>query len=227
MKILAFDTANNNVSVAISDDQVILAYIEEPRPSMQAETIVPMIESALQIAGMSYKELDYLAVTNGPGSFTGIRIGLSVAKAIILSTNIKGITVSNFEYSYFRASTQVKNYSKIFVFLNAYRKQLYSQGFNNDGLASKASLINYKQAVDLIGTAEEGTKICAGSGVELIYDQIKDNKNIIVLPRFAKVKALHICRYLATKLAITQALPFSPIEPLYIRPPDAKLPSQV
>lgn len=224
MKILAFDTANNSASVAISDDQVILAYLEELRPALQAETIVPMIEEALKIAGLSYQQLDYLAVTNGPGSFTGIRIGLSVAKAIVLSTSVKGTTVSNFEYSYFRASTQVRNYSKMFVFLNAYRGQLYSQVFNQDGTASKALLITYEQAIDLI-KREEGIRICTGSGVELIYDRIKDQENVIILPRFAKVKALHICRYIANKISLTQLLPSS-IEPLYIRPPDAKLQSK-
>ncbi len=218
MKILAFDTANNSASVAISEDQLILSYAEECKAGMQAETLVPMIEEALKRAGLSYRDIDYLAVTNGPGSFTGIRIGLAVAKGILVSTNIKGTTVTNFEYSYFRALGQVQNYNKIFVFLNAYRGQLYSQNFTLTGKASIPLLINYQQAIELI-EQEDGRRVCTGSGIELIYDKIKDLKDVIILPRFAKIKALHICRYIASKIAGSYPAISSNIEPLYIRLP--------
>ncbi|MCC8417788.1 MAG: tRNA (adenosine(37)-N6)-threonylcarbamoyltransferase complex dimerization subunit type 1 TsaB [Rickettsia endosymbiont of Bryobia graminum] len=221
MKILAFDTANNSASVAISENNIVLAYIEELRPSMQAENIVPMIEDALRIAKLSYNDLDYLAVTTGPGSFTGIRIGLSVAKALIFSTNIKAAPISNFEIAYFRASSQVKNYSKIFIFLNAYREQLYSQVFDSNGMASDPLLINYVQALDLMNQ-EVGIKVCAGSGVEFIYDKIKDKEDIVILPRCSKVKALYMCWHIVNKLANKQGVS-SNIEPLYIRPADAKI----
>lgn len=223
MKILAFDTTSNSVSVAISEGERILSYNEELRPSMQAETVVPIIEDTLKEAKLSYNEIDYLAVTNGPGSFTGIRIGLSVAKAILLATKIKGTTVSNFEFSHFRASTQIENYEKIYIFLNAYRGQVYSQIFNQIGQATIPMLLSYEQAIALI-EKEQGTIGCAGSGFEPIYQKIKSIKNIIILPRFARVKSIHICKYLAKRLFIDQTLP-SNIEPLYIRLPDAKLPS--
>ena len=223
MKILAFDTTNNSVSVAISKGERILAYNEELRPSMQAETIVPMIEDTLKKAKLSYNQIDYLAVTNGPGSFTGIRIGLSVAKGILLSTAIKGIALSNFEFSHFRASTQIKNYEKIYIFLNAYRGQVYSQVFNQIGQATAPILLSYEQAIELL-EKEQGIIGCAGSGVEPIYQKIKNIENIIILPRFARVKSMHICKYLANKLLIGQTSP-TIIEPLYIRSPDAKLPA--
>lgn len=221
MKILAFDTANNSASVAISENEKILAYIEELRPSMQAENILPMIEEALKIAKISYSDLDYLTVTNGPGSFTGIRIGLSVAKALVFSTNIKAAPISNFEVSYFRASAQVKNYDKIFVFLNAYRGQLYSQIFDHNGVASDPQLVNYEEAVYLLNQ-EFGVKVCSGSGLEFIYDMVKNKENIIILPRSSKIKAFRMCWYLKEKLAKNQFISNN-LEPLYIRPADAKV----
>ncbi|XVN43011.1 MAG: tRNA (adenosine(37)-N6)-threonylcarbamoyltransferase complex dimerization subunit type 1 TsaB [Candidatus Rickettsia vulgarisii] len=221
MKILAFDTANNSASVAISENETILAYIEELRPSMQAENIVPMIEEALRTAKLSYNDLDYLTVTNGPGSFTGIRIGLSVAKALVFSTNIKAAPISNFEFAYFRANAQVKNYDKIFVFLNAYRGQLYSQVFDRNDVISDPLLVNYEQALELMNQ-ESGIKVCAGSGVEPIYDLVKNKKDLIILPRSAKVKAFRMCWYIASKLAKKQNIVHN-IEPLYIRPADAKV----
>lgn len=223
MKILAFDTTNNSASVAISEDQIILAYIEDLRSSMQAETIVPMIEEALKIAKLSYHDLDYLAATNGPGSFTGIRIGLSVAKGLLLSTDITGITTSNFEYFWWRASRQVRNYNKIFIFLNAYRGQLYSQVFDQNEQAAIPSLINYDQAMELLNTEDATINVCAGSGVEMIYDKIRDINNLTILPRLTRVKALHICKYIADKIRKRNFSNSIEIEPLYIRPADAKI----
>jgi tRNA threonylcarbamoyl adenosine modification protein YeaZ len=222
MKILAFDTANNTASVALSDNDNILAYAEELRPSMQAENLMPMIEQVMKASQCLYDELDYLAVTNGPGSFTGIRIGLACAKGILFSKeNIKGVAVSNFEHAYFRAIGQVKDYDKIYVFLNAYRSQLYLKIFDKSGKANEPLLIDFDYAIELLKN-EKGNIICCGSGLEFIYTQVKNLPNIIILPRFARVKAFIICRYVASLLANSAELN-SAIEPLYIRPPDAKI----
>ncbi|HJD65796.1 MAG TPA: tRNA (adenosine(37)-N6)-threonylcarbamoyltransferase complex dimerization subunit type 1 TsaB [Rickettsia endosymbiont of Bembidion nr. Transversale] len=222
MKILAFDTANNTASVALSDNNNILAYAEELRPSMQAENLMPMIEQVMKAAQCSYDELDYLAVTNGPGSFTGIRIGLAVAKGILFAKkNIRGVAVSNFEHAYFRAIGQVKDYDKIYVFLNAYRSQLYLQIFDRSGKTNEPLLIDFDYAIELLKN-EKGNIVCCGSGLEFIYTQVKNLPNIIILPRFARVKAFIICRYVASILADKTELN-SAIEPLYIRPPDAKI----
>ncbi|KJW04160.1 tRNA (adenosine(37)-N6)-threonylcarbamoyltransferase complex dimerization subunit type 1 TsaB [Rickettsia argasii] len=222
MKILAFDTANNTASVAISENENILACIEELCPSMQAENLMPMIEDVMKSAKCSYDDLDYLAVTNGPGSFTGIRIGLASAKGILFSKeNITAVAVSNFEYAYFRAITQVKDYDKIYVFLNAYRSQLYMQVFHKSGQIEEPLLIDFEYAIKLL-TNEKGNIVCCGSGLEFIYHQIMHLPNIITLPRFARVKAWVTCRYIASRLSSDVKLNSS-IEPLYIRPPDAKI----
>ena len=222
MRILAFDTANNTASVALSDNENILAYAEEVRPSMQAENLMPMIEQIMKVVQCSYDELDYLAVTNGPGSFTGIRIGLACAKGILFAKeNIKGVAVSNFEHAYFRAIGQVKDYDKIYVFLNAYRSQLYLQIFDRSGKTNEPLLIDFDYAIGLL-KYEKGDIICCGSGLEFIYTQVKNLPNIIILPRFARVKAFIICRYVASLLANKAELN-SAIEPLYIRLPNAKI----
>jgi tRNA threonylcarbamoyl adenosine modification protein YeaZ len=218
MKILAFDTSNNSCCVAISEGQTILAYIEDLTPSMQAQELVPMIEKALGKAELSYNDIDYMAVTNGPGSFTGIRIGLAAATGIMLGTDIKCTAVSNFEMSLYRAKQQIKSYDKIVILLNAYRQQLYMQIFEQNSEAEPA-LLEYEEAVEIINRL--GGKIAiAGSGAELIYPEIQHLKNIMILPRFTRIKALHICRYVDDLIKSGKKL--QPLEPLYIRPPDAK-----
>lgn len=219
MKILAFDVSNNTTSVAISEGQKILAYSEDLRSSVQAERLFPMIEECLSSARLTYEEIDYLAVTNGPGSFTGIRIGLASAKGILLSTKIKGTSVSNFEIAYYRATMQTKNYDKIIVLLNAYRNQLYVQIFDKFGKSNKPQLIDYDVIHDLIKEYTEHI-VFVGSGIFFIHNKIKSLSNATILPRFSRIKALHICRYVDYSIG---SKGLSEIEPLYIRPPDAKV----
>jgi tRNA threonylcarbamoyladenosine biosynthesis protein TsaB len=216
--ILAFDVSNNSCSVAISCGQNILAFEQEMRPSMQAERLIPMIEQALYSADMSYKDLNYLAVTNGPGSFTGIRIGLAAAKGILLGNiNIKGFAISNFEMSYYRAVEQYKKYDKIAILINAYRNQLYFQFFDRNGKQSLPQLIDVDKALDIL--VNLGDKVvCAGSGLLPIYERIRVFTNLILLPRFTTIKAIHICKYADKKIRNNS---MQAIEPLYIRLPDA------
>jgi tRNA threonylcarbamoyl adenosine modification protein YeaZ len=217
-RVLGFDVSNHTCSVAVSVGDDILSYEEELRPSMQAEKVVVMIEAVLKSAGFGYKDLEYLALTSGPGSFTGIRIGLAVAKGILMSSkNIKGLAITNFDMAYFRTLPQVKSWDKIFILLDAYRGQVYFQEFNKSGIVANPQLLDIDLVPGIIKEAGENI-ICAGSGLMAVFDQIKDLGNVTILPRFKTIKAIHICRYAGIKIA--KGL-ISPLEPLYIRPPDA------
>ena len=222
-RILAFDVSNNNCSVAISAGQEILAYKEDLRPSMQAEILILLIERALQSINYDYQDIDYLALTNGPGSFTGIRIGLATAEGILISTNIQGLAISNFEMSYYRLQRQVKYFDKAVILLNAYRQQLYYQEFDLAGNKGNYGLIDINKISNLF-TDTKKKIVCTGNGMSEIYDQIEKNTNITILPRFAKINATQVCKYADEK--INKGEVNQGIGPLYIRPPDAKIPTK-
>ncbi len=222
MKILGFDTSNDTVSVAISEGDEILAYLEELQPAMQAERLSSMIEQALRIANITYYDINYLAVTKGPGSFTGIRVGLATAQAILLAANLKGIAVTNFEIEHVRAIKQVGNYDEVIVLINAYRNQLYIQTFNKLGAKNAPLLIDCDLAGELL-RKKQNALICAGSGTLVMYEQIKKMPNAIILPRIARKKAIHICRYTSSQLLLGGNDNLAQLEPLYIRPADAML----
>ena len=219
-KILCFDVSNNSCSVAISEGQNILSFEQELRPSMQAERLMVMIENVLKNAHMQYQDLDYLAVTVGPGSFTGIRIGLAAAKGILYASKIKGVAITNFEATYYRLTGQVQNYDTAIILLNAYRSQVYMQIFAKDGAQEDPKLIDNNSIRSMLESMN-GKIVCAGSGLSTIYSDIRDLENIIMLPRFPTIKAIHIARYADDK--INKGI-INPIEPLYIRPPDAIIP---
>ena len=216
-KILCFDVSNNSCSVAVSFGQEIVSFEQELRPSMQAERLMVMVQSSLINARLKYQDLEYMAVTVGPGSFTGVRIGLAAAKGIIHATNIKGIGITNFDAAYYRLTQQVLDFENAIIILNAYRNQQYVQIFNRSNHPSNPKLVDNNDIRQLT-QAYPGINACAGSGLASVYNEIKDLDRLTILPRFHTIKALHIARLADDMINKGQ---INPIEPLYIRPPDA------
>ena len=127
MKILAFDTANSNNDVAILNDGAILAQNSGEISSSQAEMLIPMIEKSLKSANIWYQDLDLIVTTKGPGNFTGIRIGFSVAKVIKAVTNIPLVALNNLEVL---AYDYISDYEgNILVVLDAKLEEFFIQEF--------------------------------------------------------------------------------------------------
>ncbi len=92
--ILAVDTSATPVSCAIlQDDRLLASYYAHTR-STHSQTLLPMIEHALRINGLTMQNIDALAVNNGPGSFTGVRIGVSAVKGLAFTEKKPCIEVS-------------------------------------------------------------------------------------------------------------------------------------
>lgn len=92
--ILAVDTSATPVSCAIlQDDRLVASYYAHTK-STHSQTLMPMIEHALNINGLTMNDIDALAVCNGPGSFTGVRIGVSAVKGLAFADKKTSIEVS-------------------------------------------------------------------------------------------------------------------------------------
>ena len=94
MNLLAVDTAGKTAAVAVMAQDRLLYEAQLNNGLTHSETLLPMIDTALRCAGLGMEQLDLLAVTNGPGSFTGLRIGLSVIKGLAQPRQIPCVGVS-------------------------------------------------------------------------------------------------------------------------------------
>ena len=97
MKILAIESSALVASAAIVEDELLKAEFTVNNKLTHSETLLPMIESMTKISGLSLSEIDAIAVSAGPGSFTGPRIGAATAKGLALALNIPVIRVSTLQ----------------------------------------------------------------------------------------------------------------------------------
>lgn len=97
MKILSIDSSSVSASAAVTENGQILAEEFVNNGYTHSVTLMPIIEKVLKDSGISVSDIDLLAITNGPGSFTGVRIGIASAKGICDAANLPCFAVSTLE----------------------------------------------------------------------------------------------------------------------------------
>ncbi|MBZ0141385.1 MAG: tRNA (adenosine(37)-N6)-threonylcarbamoyltransferase complex dimerization subunit type 1 TsaB, partial [Pseudorhodoplanes sp.] len=87
MRVLAIDTALEACAAALLDTKrgALLASVSLPMTRGHAEALMPVIETVMRDSGLAFSDLDRIAVTTGPGSFTGLRVGIAAARGIALA----------------------------------------------------------------------------------------------------------------------------------------------
>ena len=125
MRILAIETSTRAASVAVIFDGTILAESLRESPQSFSETLMPQVEEVIKISG-AFENLDAVAVSIGPGSFTGLRIGLATAKALAYAWGIKIIGVPTLQ----ALSYNFPN-AKVLPMIDAQKNRAYCQLFEN------------------------------------------------------------------------------------------------
>jgi tRNA threonylcarbamoyladenosine biosynthesis protein TsaB len=220
MNILAIETSFQKASIAIHAGNNLAAFCHDDAINMQAENLFPLIDKAFVASKLQYSDLKYIAVTNGPGSFTGIRIGLSAVKGIMLAApHLCSVVLSNFEVMGFMAMKQLSSQVKyIIVILQATPSSIYIQTFNFDlSYCLDPEIIHIDQINNYLSRYDNTISAIIGNAIDLVLDKIIDITNLIILPRFSKVDARLLMFLTRYKLQNAKSVS-KEIEPLYIKP---------
>ena len=181
MYILAFDSTNSSLSAALLKDKMVLQKITINQHSIQLEKIINVFEEILTTNLIWYQDLDLIVYTAGPGSFTGVRIGLAVAKALQITINKPIVAFNSLEiiaYKYFlKYSTSL---DQIVVAIDARANELFIANFivenNCLKMLNQPSLIELSQMADYFSDYKKNNQplFLAGSGKNLIAKLLKN-----------------------------------------------------
>ncbi len=131
-KILNLETATTNCSVSVSDGNDLITVKENNAINYShSEQLHVFIKEALEEASLSFSDLDAVAVSKGPGSYTGLRIGVSAAKGLCFSLDVPLISIPTLESM--ASQIQASGDEVIIPVLDARRMEVYSAVFNADG----------------------------------------------------------------------------------------------
>jgi tRNA threonylcarbamoyladenosine biosynthesis protein TsaB len=216
--IIAIDTASPAVSVALADGTGVVASLAVMRGRRHVETLIPAIEQLLAHAETSYNEVTAIAVDNGPGLFTGLRVGVATAKALALALNVPIIAVSSLTILAYECAKHHRN-AELMCALDARRKEVYMQRFRVvDGVVnvvSNPACLSPNDALTTI-TDNENTIIVADS-------QLGSGSfpNYVLFDAFPKADVL--ARIATAPNAAQLAILPDHLELLYLRAPDVEI----
>ncbi len=225
MNILAIESSAITASVAILTDECVAAEYTINYKKTHSQTLLPMIDEICRMTDINLENLDLIAVSCGPGSFTGLRIGVATGKGIAFALDKKMISVPTLEAMAYNLYHTEKYVCPI---MDARRQHLYCgiYYYKEGKLQTKLeqSLLSYKELVSMLNDINQSV-VFVGDGVYVASDYIKDN---IMCPyEFAPA---HLSTQRASSVGVyakylydkNGALDGAQIVPNYLRPSQAE-----
>ena len=218
MRILGIDSSAKSASAAYVKDETLVASYFQNSGLTHSKTLLPMIEDMLKNNGIMADDIDMFAVSHGPGSFTGLRIGISTVKGMAFSKNMPAVGVSTLEATAYSAPQMD---AVLCVVMDARAGQVYAALF--DLSEAFPVRITKDRAVRIDDLKRELLEIekpvyFAGDGVHLFDTAINIVPENLRLPN-----AFGVCR-LARRVYSAGGSEFSPadLKPEYLRLPQAE-----
>ncbi|MSO72764.1 MAG: tRNA (adenosine(37)-N6)-threonylcarbamoyltransferase complex dimerization subunit type 1 TsaB [Rhodospirillaceae bacterium] len=219
MLILAFDTSAGACSAVLWRDEAVLSSGRVLMDQGQAEALMPLIEEVMARGGATYADLDRIAVSVGPGSFTGVRVGLSAARGLGLAAGkpIVGVTTTEIlAASVSDAERQsAGEFAHVLAAIDTKRGDLYVQQF--DRALREAGPVRAMAPNGLAEWTEPGPLLVAGDAAAIAIASIGPRALL------SSADALPEPAILARLAARRDPRPDGPV-PVYVRPPEAVIP---
>lgn len=170
MKILAIETSAKAASVCLCEDEFLIAQSYQNSGLTHSQTVLPMCEQMLRHCGVPLNQVDLIACAAGPGSFTGLRIGLSTAKGLAWSLEKPCCGVSTLEAM---AWSLAHRPGQLECCMDARRHQVYHARFSSDG--HRLTRLTEDRAISLQALFaeldEKKVPMVVGDGAELCYNE--------------------------------------------------------
>jgi tRNA threonylcarbamoyladenosine biosynthesis protein TsaB len=222
MLILAIDTALDACAAAVLDTKAagLVAQESQPMKRGHAEALMPLIARVMKEAALAFTALDRIAVTTGPGSFTGLRVGLSAARGIALAADrpVLGVTTLT---SYAAPVVSTNSKPPVLAAIDARHDQVYFQMVSGDG----GSLVSPRIAPieEALAASRFGAPHLVGNAARLLADRWpKDARPPFQVDSLAAPDITWVAWLGAAVHPET-----APARPYYLRAPDAKPPKDM
>lgn len=219
MRILAFESSAKAASVAVLQDDILLGEYYQNSGQTHSRTLMQMANNLLENCDLSVQDIDSVAVASGPGSFTGIRIGVSAAKGFAWGRELPVYGVSTLEAM---AVLHGSFEGVICASMDARRSQVYNALFRiHEGEIERISedrAISLEELSDELKNLQE-KKILVGDGALLCYNTMKEQVGDLCLARetFRMQRASGVALLAARRIALGDPGDSLSLAPNYLR----------
>ena len=224
MRVLALETSARAVSAAVTEDGRVLCSGYQDTGLTHSRTLMPMVEAMLKNAGLTVRDCDAVAVAAGPGSFTGIRIGVSAAKGLAFGADRPCAAVSTLEAM---ARNVAHMEGLIICAMDARRSQVYNALFRSSGTGAPERLTE-DRAIGLADLAAEvaameGPRIVLGDGAPLCLKALaeRDIPCVAAPPQLIMQNAVSVALCAGEAALRGGLMDPQALSPVYLRPPQA------
>ena len=223
MKILALETSAKAVSAAVSENGKILASGYQDTGLTHSRTLMPIVEHILKNTGLTMADMDAVAVAAGPGSFTGIRIGVAAAKGLAFAADKPAVGVSTLAAM---ARNVAFSDGLVICAMDARRNQVYNALFEaKDGRLTR---LTEDRAIALADLAEQlradpRPKTVVGDGAKLCHAFLAEAgiPCRVAPPHLVMQNAMSVALEAEDMAANGQSVSAQALEPVYLRPAQA------
>ena len=222
MLILGIETSTKTCSIALTDGKKIRDETSIFLGLFHSERLIPLVDEILKRNSKAIKDIDGIAVSVGPGSFTGIRVGVSTARGLAQSLNVPLVGIPSLDGLAFGLGTSGE---VVCPMIDALRREIYTALYEGKRRLTPHQLIGIEDWLEKMRNRKE-TILFLGEAVDIYEGLIKDflkNKAKIVDKEQRYASAARIAELGLEKFISGEGKKFDQIFPLYLRRPEAEV----
>lgn len=224
--LLNIESATEICSVCLSNDEEVLAFEDLSEKFRHSEKMTLLIESVLKKSKKRISDLDAVVLSSGPGSYTSLRVGASVAKGICYGAEKPLISVSTMQALAWGAREKFETAEPMFYrpVLDARRMEVYTQLFDAELVAQDELTPEIVDDKTFLTELEKGIVVFAGSGAAKLQKVVKHpNARFLSL----NCSSQFLVPYGFKKFSENNFEEFASYEPIYLKPPNITTPKRV